>query len=119
MVPVPIRLFLALALAAPLPAAAQRFDHAAFDALLARHVDDAGMVDYAAFDTSTAFRGYLASLAAADPAALPREERLALCVFHVPVGGKLRPMCEVNATPLREEYYAELAARARREGGGP
>ncbi|MDQ3139093.1 MAG: hypothetical protein M3Q93_16120 [Gemmatimonadota bacterium] len=37
-------------------------------------------------------------------------ERLDLCVFHVPVEGRLVPMCEVNATGLRDRYYAGLAA---------
>lgn len=40
------------------------------------------------------------------------QERLGLCVFHVPVDGRLVPMCEVNATGMREHYYTGLAASA-------
>ena len=36
-------------------------------------------------------------------------ERLAHCVFHVPVNGELVSMCEVNALGIRDRYYAELA----------
>ena len=36
-------------------------------------------------------------------------ERLALCVFHVPVNGELVSMCEVNALGVRDRYYADLA----------
>jgi hypothetical protein len=42
-------------------------------------------------------------------------ERLAHCVFHVPVDGELVSMCEVNALGIRERYYAQLA---RRGGAG-
>jgi hypothetical protein len=41
-------------------------------------------------------------------------ERLAHCVFRVPVDGELLSMCEVNALGVRERYYAGLAARAGR-----
>lgn len=37
-------------------------------------------------------------------------ERLAQCVFHVPVNGKLVSMCEVNALGVREQYYAQITA---------
>jgi len=40
-------------------------------------------------------------------------ERLAHCVFHVPVDGELVSMCEVNALGVRERYYAQLARRGR------
>jgi hypothetical protein len=40
-------------------------------------------------------------------------ERLAHCVFHVPVDGELVSMCEVNALGVRERYYAALARRER------
>jgi hypothetical protein len=40
-------------------------------------------------------------------------ERLAHCVFHVPVGGELVSMCEVNALGVRERYYAQLARGPR------
>lgn len=32
-------------------------------------------------------------------------DRLAHCVFHVPIGGQLVSMCEVNATGIRDRYY--------------
>lgn len=34
-------------------------------------------------------------------------ERLANCVFHVPVAGELVSMCEVNATGIRDRYYGD------------
>ena len=37
------------------------------------------------------------------------QARLAQCVFHVPVDGELVSMCEVNATGIRDRYYADLA----------
>ena len=37
------------------------------------------------------------------------QERLAHCVFRVPVDGDLVSMCEVNALGIREAYYASLA----------
>jgi hypothetical protein len=40
------------------------------------------------------------------------QERVAQCVFHVPVNGALVSMCEVNALGIRETYYAEIT-RAR------
>ncbi|HJY81488.1 MAG TPA: radical SAM protein [Candidatus Binatia bacterium] len=44
--------------------------------------------------------------------ATPRgQERLALCVFQVPVGDRMVSMCEVNAGGVRERYYAALRAR--------
>lgn len=41
-------------------------------------------------------------------------ERLDLCVFQVPLEGRLAPMCQVNAAGFRDRYYEGL--RARREG---
>ena len=38
------------------------------------------------------------------------KERLAHCVFHVPVNGELVSMCEVNALGVRDRYYADLAS---------
>ncbi len=55
------------------------FDHAAFDELLRAHVAG-GLVDYDAFQASPAFAAYLRSLAAFDPAGLPRAERLAFWI---------------------------------------
>lgn len=37
-------------------------------------------------------------------------ERLDLCVFHVPVGDRLLPMCEVNALGVRDAYYEDIRA---------
>ena len=38
--------------------------------------------------------------------------RLAHCVFHVPIDGELKSMCEVNALGIRDAYYASLASAA-------
>jgi hypothetical protein len=40
-------------------------------------------------------------------------ERLAHCVFQVPVDGELVSMCEVNALGVRERYYAQLTRRGK------
>jgi hypothetical protein len=45
-------------------------------------------------------------------------ERLAHCVFQVPVDGELLSMCEVNALGVRERYYAQLARRGRAAAEG-
>jgi hypothetical protein len=52
------------------------FDHTLLDQLLRKHVA-LGRVDYDAFRAAAAFKRYLASLAAFDPAGLPESERLA------------------------------------------
>ncbi|GAC1477750.1 MAG: hypothetical protein NVS1B4_20850 [Gemmatimonadaceae bacterium] len=39
------------------------------------------------------------------------KERLAVCVFHVPVDGELVSMCEVNALGVRERFYERIRAR--------
>ncbi len=74
---------LALGLARPstTPLMAQNgtFDHGAFDALLRAHVRH-GLVDYDAFEQSPEFKGYLAKLAATDPATLGRSEQLAFWI---------------------------------------
>ena len=36
-------------------------------------------------------------------------ERLDLCVFHVPIDGRLMPMCQVNTGGARDAVYAQLA----------
>jgi hypothetical protein len=36
-------------------------------------------------------------------------ERLAACVFRLPVGGERVPMCRVNAGGVRERFYGEIA----------
>lgn len=61
-------------------AAAQSFDHSAFDRLLRANVNASGLVDYDAFAQSAEFRTYLAALSGADIAALPAPERLALWI---------------------------------------
>ena len=38
-------------------------------------------------------------------------ERLDLCVFHVPVDGRMVPMCEVNTTRVRQDFYERLGSR--------
>jgi uncharacterized protein YyaL (SSP411 family) len=61
--------------------AAAHFDHAAFGALLARHVDAEGGVDYTALQRDTgALDAYLQALADAPLAELDRNERLALLI---------------------------------------
>lgn len=35
-------------------------------------------------------------------------ERIAHCVFTVPINGQMMSMCEVNALGIREHYYAQL-----------
>ncbi len=62
-----------------LAATASTFDHSAFDRLLAEHVRE-GLVDYAAFEASPEFDGYLRSVAAFDPRSLPRDEQLAFWI---------------------------------------
>ncbi len=58
-----------------------RFDHSSFDALLRRHVDDAGLVDYRELQSDpTALDGYIASLASAPLADMGRDERLTLLI---------------------------------------
>ncbi len=77
------------ALTAPTPAStpsivsqsstSRTFDHALLDALLRAHVTR-GMVDYDAFARSAPFARYLAALASADVASLPKNERLAFWI---------------------------------------
>ncbi|MDX2120130.1 MAG: hypothetical protein SF070_03590 [Gemmatimonadota bacterium] len=38
-------------------------------------------------------------------------DRLALCVFHGPIEGRLLPMCEANALGLRDQLYQGLLGR--------
>jgi hypothetical protein len=40
------------------------------------------------------------------------QERLAQCVFHVPVNGELVSMCEVNALGIRDAYYEQIRETA-------
>jgi hypothetical protein len=60
-------------------AQAQTFDHSAFDALLKQHVVN-GMVNYDAFKAAPSFGAYLKTLAATDPAKMPRDEQLAFWI---------------------------------------
>lgn len=46
-------------------------------------------------------------------------ERLAHCVFHVPVNGELVSMCEVNALGIRDQYYADLTAAGDYQAADP
>jgi hypothetical protein len=41
------------------------------------------------------------------------QERLSMCIFHVPVDGRVVSMCEANALGVREAYYRELRERNR------
>jgi hypothetical protein len=77
--PAPRAVVAAALVAVAAPAAAQTFDHSAFDALLRAHVVE-GMVDYDAFRAAPTFRSYLAALAATDPRTLPRDEQLAFWI---------------------------------------
>lgn len=57
------------------------FDHSALDALLTRHVDPQGLVDYAGLgEDQAALGGYLDQLARVDLDSLGRDERLALLI---------------------------------------
>jgi Protein of unknown function, DUF547 len=74
---------LALAvLLAVAPAAAAPFDHSAWNGILQRRVDDQGRVAYRtlAAEDRAALDGYLAALAAADPAGWPRAEQIAFWI---------------------------------------
>lgn len=51
------------------PAVPSGFDHAPWEKLLQKHVNDAGMVNYAAIGKDTAFAAYLKQLSSAKPAA--------------------------------------------------
>ncbi len=58
-----------------------RFDHSGFDAVLKKHVDDAGGVDYRALKADrAALDAYVASLAKAPLAQMGRNERLTLLI---------------------------------------
>jgi hypothetical protein len=46
-------------------------------------------------------------------------ERLAACLFRVPVARRLAPMCEVNAGGLRAAFYAALSGPRRERRGAP
>jgi hypothetical protein len=42
------------------------------------------------------------------------QERLAHCVFRVPINGQMLSMCEVNALGIRERYYEALGPATTR-----
>jgi hypothetical protein len=63
----------------PMLAQTPTVDHGAFDALLRANVVR-GMVNYDAFAKAPEFKGYLAKLAATDPAALSRNDQLAFWI---------------------------------------
>ncbi len=54
-------------------------------------------------------------MTAAEAATPPGQDRLALCVFRVPVGERLVPMCTVNAGGIRDAYYEELRSGLGRD----
>ncbi len=70
---------LAMTLTVSGSALAQGFDHSSFDGLLRKHVVN-GMVNYDGFKAAPEFKGYLRTLAATDPAAMPRDEQLAFWI---------------------------------------
>ena len=41
--------------------------------------------------------------------------RLDACVFRIPYGGQMVPMCEINAGGVRERFYDELTRAAHRQ----
>lgn len=47
------------------------------------------------------------------------KERLAACVFQVPIDGKMVPMCQMNAAGLRQALNEELRAASRQPGHRP
>jgi hypothetical protein len=59
-----------------LPAQSGSVDHAAYDALLRRHVTN-GLVDYDAFSRDASFTRYLAAMNKVDPSLLSSDERVA------------------------------------------
>ena len=42
------------------------------------------------------------------------QERLAACVFRLPVNGEMVPMCRVNAGGVREKFYEEISSAGER-----
>ncbi|MFN7943082.1 MAG: hypothetical protein U0X73_15935 [Thermoanaerobaculia bacterium] len=40
-------------------------------------------------------------------------DRIAACLFRVPIGGRMVSMCEANALGVRDHFYGELAASER------
>lgn len=50
-------------------------------------------------------------MSSAEIATARGRERIASCVFSVPIGDRMVSMCEVNAGGIRDEYYDDLAGR--------
>lgn len=63
------------------PAAAQPVDHSAWDALLRAHVNEQGLVNYPGVQSErAALEGYLAQVAAGQPASMANNEQLAFWI---------------------------------------
>jgi len=58
----------------------ETFDHAAFDRILAAHVNDAGLMDYAGLKASGALSDYLLAIAETDPARMNDQDALAFWI---------------------------------------
>jgi Protein of unknown function, DUF547 len=58
----------------------ETFDHSAFDRILAAHVTDAGLVDYAGLKATGALTDYLQEIAETDPAQMNEQEALAFWI---------------------------------------
>ena len=88
------------------------FDHAALDRLLARHVDDAGFVDYSGLAVEKqALDGYLETLARADFEALGRDEKLAFLInaynaFTLRLILDHQPLSSIRDIPSSERWDA-------------
>jgi hypothetical protein len=52
-------------------------------------------------------------MTAAETASPMGRERLSACAFRVPIGGRLEPMCAVNALGIRESFYQSAMAEDR------
>jgi hypothetical protein len=50
-------------------------------------------------------------MSAAEAASPVGRERLSACAFRVPIGGRLEPMCAVNALGMRESFYRAAAVK--------
>lgn len=88
------------------------FDHSAFDALLKKHVDDAGFVDYKGLAGDAAqLDGYIASLVKAPIERMGRSQRLALLIdaynaFTVRLILDHYPVKSIKAIPADKRWDA-------------
>ena len=86
------------------------FDHSDFDNLLRRHVDAAGLVDYAALATDlTPLRAYVARLESAPFDELSRDAKLALLInaynaFTLQLIAEHYPLDSIHAIPAAERW---------------